>query len=127
MKNNNLELTNKKTLIVAEVGNNHEGSYSLAKKLIDKAKDCGVDAVKFQTFIPTLFYSIDADDKRMKQLKKFSLSFEQFRKLAIYAKNKNLIFFSTPLDYESAKFLNNPKLIFSKPKSITTEPNSSSL
>ena len=42
MKNNNLKLSNKKTFIVAEIGNNHEGSFNLAKKLIDKAKDCGV-------------------------------------------------------------------------------------
>ena len=42
---------------------------------------------------------------RIRQLKKFSLSFNQFHKLAIYSKKKDLIFFSTPLDYESAKFL----------------------
>jgi N,N'-diacetyllegionaminate synthase len=112
MKNNNLKLSNKKTFIVAEIGNNHEGSFNLAKKLIDKAKDCGVDAVKFQTFIPTLFYSNDADKKRMRQLKKFSLSFNQFHKLAIYTKKKNLTFFSTPLDYESAQFLNGIQKIF---------------
>ena len=112
MKNNNLNFSDKKTFIVAEIGNNHEGSYGLAKKLIDKAKVCGVDAVKFQTFIPSLFYSNDADNKRMIQLKNFALSFEQFHKLAIYAKSKNLIFFSTPLDYQSAKFLNKIQKIF---------------
>ena len=39
-----------KVIIVAEIGNNHEGSFSLAKKLIDEAAQAGVDAVKFQTF-----------------------------------------------------------------------------
>ena len=40
----------KKTFIIAEIGNNHEGSFKNAIKLIDKAKASGVDAVKFQTF-----------------------------------------------------------------------------
>ena len=37
-------------MIIAEIGNNHEGSYKVAKKLIDEAKKTGVDAVKFETF-----------------------------------------------------------------------------
>ena len=40
----------KKPFIIAEIGNNHEGSFSNAKKLINEAKKTGVDAVKFQTF-----------------------------------------------------------------------------
>ena len=112
MKNSKLSLAKKKTFIVAEIGNNHEGSYFLAKKLIDEAKKCGVDAVKFQTFIPNLFYSINSEKKRMDQLNKFCLSFEQFRRLSAYARKKNLIFFSTPLDNQSAEFLKNIQSIF---------------
>ena len=37
-------------LIIAEVGNNHEGSYSLAEELVGLAAEAGADAVKFQTF-----------------------------------------------------------------------------
>ena len=40
----------KKTFIVAEIGNNHEGNFDIAIRLINEAKKCGVDAVKFQTF-----------------------------------------------------------------------------
>ena len=36
--------------IIAEAGVNHEGSMDLAKRLIDEAKRCGADYVKFQTF-----------------------------------------------------------------------------
>ena len=36
--------------IVAEIGCNHNGDKKLAKKLVEEAKKCGVDAVKFQTF-----------------------------------------------------------------------------
>ena len=34
----------KKIFLVAEIGNNHEGSFKLAKKLILSAKKCGADA-----------------------------------------------------------------------------------
>ena len=44
-----------KTLIIAEIGVNHNGSIKIAKKLIDVAKDCGADAVKFQTFTAEKF------------------------------------------------------------------------
>ena len=37
-----------KLIIVAEIGKNHEGSFKIAKKLIQKASEAGVDAVKFQ-------------------------------------------------------------------------------
>ena len=46
-----------KVIIVAEIGNNHEGSIELARKLVDKATEAGVDAVKFQTFTTKTFVS----------------------------------------------------------------------
>ena len=49
MKKNKNSLKDK-PLIIAEIGNNHEGSFSVAKKLILEASKAGVDAVKFQTF-----------------------------------------------------------------------------
>ena len=39
-----------KTYIIAEAGVNHNGSFILAKKLIEQAKKCRVDAIKFQIF-----------------------------------------------------------------------------
>ena len=39
-----------KTLIIAEIGVNHNGSIDLAKQMVKVAKDCGADIVKFQTF-----------------------------------------------------------------------------
>ena len=105
------KLLKTKTVIVAEIGNNHEGNLSVAKKLIDEAKKCGVDAVKFQTFLPEKFI-YKKDKKRIKQIQKFQLSYEQFSYLSRYAKKKKLIFISTPFDIESANFLNKIQNIF---------------
>jgi len=95
-----------KTFIIAEIGNNHEGSFNVACKLIEKAKKVGVDAVKFQTF-KTEDFIVANDKERFKRLKKFELSYEQFVKLSLVAKKNKLKFISTPLDIKSAIFLNN--------------------
>ena len=39
-----------RTIVIAEIGVNHNGNVTLAKKLIDVAKKSGADFVKFQTF-----------------------------------------------------------------------------
>lgn len=100
-----------KVFIVAEIGNNHEGNFSVAKKMILSAKRCGADAVKFQTFIPGLYVSVN-DKKRFKNLKKFQLSFKEFKQLSIYAKKIKIPFFSTPFDLKSARFLNSIQKIY---------------
>ena len=79
-----------KSFIVAEIGNNHEGSFSVAKKLILEANKAGVNAVKFQTFITENFVN-DKDKKRFKRLKKFELSKKNFIDLAKLAKKKGLL------------------------------------
>lgn len=100
-----------KTFIIAEAGNNHEGNFSTAIKLIDRAAEAGADAIKFQTYDLDSF--IDPSFQEMYQkFKKFSLSFEQFSQLSSYSKKKNIIFFSTPFDLKSAKFLNKIQKIF---------------
>ena len=47
----------RRVMIVAEIGNNHEGSFDLAARLIDLAAEAGVDAVKFQTYRTKEFVS----------------------------------------------------------------------
>lgn len=101
-----------KIFVVAEIGNNHEGNYKNAIKLIDKASEAKVDAVKFQSFLTEGYLSSSIDKKRTKLLKKFQLSFNEFKKLSIYAKKKGLIFFSTPLDLKSCDYLNKIQPIF---------------
>ncbi len=93
-----------RTLIIAEVGNNHEGDFGVACEMVDRAAEAGVDAVKFQTFIAEKF-TAPTDPARFARLQKFQLSFDQFAELAERARAKGLMFFSTPLDLDSARFL----------------------
>lgn len=90
-------------LVIAEIGNNHEGRMEIACELVRQAAACGVKAVKFQTF-RTEFYVSQADAARFKRLKSFELSFQQFEQLAMLARSLGLLFISTPFDLESAKF-----------------------
>lgn len=101
----------KKTFIIAEIGNNHEGNYKNAIKLIDKAKESGVDAVKFQTFETKNFVN-KSEKKRFDILKSFELKKDDFKKLSIYTRKKGLKFISTPLDIYSAKYLSSIVDIF---------------
>ena len=94
----------KKVFIIAEVGNNHEGSFDNAVKLVHAAAESGADAVKFQTFQARLFSS-NKDEARFKRLQGFELTYPEFKKLEELARSLGLLFMSTPLDMESAKFL----------------------
>lgn len=91
-----------KTFIVAEIGNNHEGSYLNAKKMIILAKKAGVDAVKFQTFLVEDFINPTLK-KSFNRLKKFQLSIKEFKNLKVIAKKLKIKFLSTPLDARSLK------------------------
>ena len=103
--------TSQKVFLIAEIGNNHEGDFGLAREMIAAAAETGVDAVKFQTFIPE-HYVCSRETARLEMLRKFQLSRPQFEQLAEEAKNSGLVFFSTPFDLESAKFLNNIQPVF---------------
>ncbi len=106
-----------KTLIIAEAGENHNGSLELAYRLIDKAVEARVDIVKFQTGKPELVTSkysdmaeyqkenIGVDESQLEMLKKIMLPFEAFKKLKDYCDEKGIEFLSTPFDLESVDLL----------------------
>lgn len=100
-----------KPFIVAEIGNNHEGSIKNAIKLIKSAKEVGADAVKFQIFDPYK-YSSPKDKKRIIQLKKFVLKKKDIINLKKKCDELGIIFFATPFDIKSANLLNNIQSFF---------------
>lgn len=91
-------------VVIAEIGNNHEGNLDIAEKMIISASKTGVHAVKFQTFI-TKKYISSSNKERFKKIKSFELSFKQFERLKKVSDKHGVSFLSTPLDLESAEFL----------------------
>ena len=83
-------IKNKKIFIVAEAGNNHEGNFDKAVEMINKASECGADAIKFQTFKTEKFVSGYYKKKSIKKLKKFELTYDQFFKLSEISKKKKI-------------------------------------
>lgn len=92
--------TAQQPLLIAEIGNNHEGSLATAKDLVIQAKKSGVRAVKFQTY-RTEHYVSRNDAARFRRLKSFELSYGQFAELAALAREQGMAFLSTPFDLES--------------------------
>lgn len=105
-------------LVIAEAGVNHNGSMSIAKQLIDKAVEAGVDIIKFQTFKSEKLVSKTAkqaeyqkrnigkgDAAQLDMLKKLELSVEDHHELIQYCKKLNIRFWSTAFDIESVDFL----------------------
>lgn len=95
------------TYIIAEIGANHNGDISIAKKLIDKAATACVDAVKFQTYKAEKLYSKHAPKFSKDDMKPFDLikaneiPREWHHELARYVTQKKLHFLSSPFDYEA--------------------------
>ena len=112
----NLITKKKHIFIIAEIGINHNGSIKIAKKLIDYAKDADADAVKFQTYnVDNLvsehtkvanYQKKSGEKNQYKLLKRYQLSFDNFRLIKNYCDKKKILFLSTPFDNESAIFLN---------------------
>lgn len=106
------------SFIIAEAGVNHNGSVELAKKLIDAAKEAGVDAVKFQTFKAENVVTQNAEkaeyqkettgveESQYEMIKKLELTDYDFKELADYAKKRSITFLSTPFDSKSVDLLN---------------------
>ena len=103
MKIGGLDLADR-VLVVAEIGNNHEGSLDTARELVRQAAAAGADVVKFQTFKAELFVS-KADPERFARMQRFELPDPAWSELAALARGLGLLFMSTPLDLASADVL----------------------
>lgn len=107
----------KNVFILVEAGVNHNGSLEIAKKMVDVVKKSGADAIKFQTFKSEKLVSKYAEkaeyqknntgviETQLDMIKKLELSFNDFKKLKLYCESKEILFLSTPFDFDSIEFL----------------------
>lgn len=113
----------KHTIIIAEAGVNHNGSLEMAKQLVDKAVEAGVDYIKFQTFKASKLVTKTAKqaeyqqknigkegDSQYQMLKKLELSQEDHEVLIAYCKERGIKFFSTAFDFDSIDYLHSLNL-----------------
>ncbi len=101
--------------IIAEAGINHNGRIEIAKKLIDLAVEAKADAVKFQMrdfktlYTDNAFNNTKHEDIASQYLlsliRESTLSEENFKALARYAKQKGIMFLCTPWDIASVDVL----------------------
>ncbi|MDG0817353.1 N-acetylneuraminate synthase [Bdellovibrio svalbardensis] len=109
-----------KVFIIAEAGVNHNGSFDLAIRLCDIAKEAGADAVKFQTFKTEKLLTKKAklaeyqknalgetSDGQFDMIKKLELSYDQFGAIKEHCEKIGIEFMSTPDDDDSLEFLVN--------------------
>ena len=120
-------------LIIGEIGLNASGSLVTAKRLIDMAKDCGCDAVKFQKRdVDTVYTREFLDSYRespfgtTQRHQKEALEFgkEEYDEIHKYCAEKNIMWFASAWDIKSQEFLSKYNLSFNKIASamLTNKP-----
>jgi len=103
--------------IIAEAGVNHNGNIKLAKELIRKAKQCGANCIKFQTFkaeqvasakAPKAAYQLkttDPGELQIDMLRALELKEKDYPKLLGICEEEEIQFLSTPYSFEDVDFL----------------------
>ncbi len=96
--------------IIAEIGVNHDGSLEKALKLIGLAKECGCDAVKFQSFyaerlvhpkalkVDYQLRSNSSKESHYQMIKRLEFNGDKFLQAFNYAKKLDIDFITTPYD-----------------------------
>ncbi len=112
-----------KVFFIAEIGINHNGDIELAKQLIDMAKECGCDAVKFQKRNINKVYTNDylKSDRNSpwgttQREQKEGLEFgkDEYDEIDKYCKEKEIDWFASPWDEDSIDFLKQYNLKYNK-------------
>jgi len=103
--------------VIAEAGVNHDGDPARAHALIDVAADARADAVKFQTFDATALATADApraayqqdrlgsDASQRSMLQRLELPRDECARLRDHARDRRILFLSTPFDERSLELL----------------------
>ena len=103
---------NNKLNIIAEVGSVHDGSFGNALKLIDLAKECGANIVKFQMHIPEE-ETLDSapspkyfkGEKRFEYFERIKFNKTQWTNLYNYSRQKKIKFMVSPFSEKALEIL----------------------
>ncbi|MFL6601403.1 MAG: N-acetylneuraminate synthase family protein [Steroidobacteraceae bacterium] len=110
----NRQIGGGRTYVIAEIGNNHNGSFDRAIELIDRAVETGADCAKFQMRHLDEVYRQrtlrkDGEDLGTEYvldlLRRFELPVSDHRRLATYCAQKGIPYLCTPWDGRSADVL----------------------
>lgn len=104
MKIKNRDLTRERILI-AEIGNNHEGDSKLAIELAHAAVESGADVVKVQLINPERLVN-SSQTQRIEQLTRFRLPMQTFEEMANIAHSKGALFMASAFDVDSLEEIN---------------------
>ena len=105
---------NSNVFVIAEIGINHNGDLNIAKKLIEKSKHAGANAVKFQKRDINVVYSKEELDKPRESPfglttrdQKLGLEFnsQQYDEIDSFCKKINIEWFASAWDLNSLNFL----------------------
>ena len=103
-----------RVFVIAEIGNNHNGSVELARQLVDAAIECGADCVKFQIRDRKALYRAGADSAVTEDLgveyiqdllNKVELTTAEHREIREYCRTRNVTYLCTPWDEPSVDVL----------------------
>lgn len=90
---------------IGDVGANHNGELSQAKKIIDLAITAGLDAVKFQSYRLDYFINQKYNPDGYEMIKKYQMPFFWNKELKDYCDSKGIVFMSTPFDVDMVDHL----------------------
>ena len=110
--------------VIAEIGANHNGDMSLARELIDAAKECGADAVKFQLFERNTFHPasfLKREKAVAEELAKYKCDQDDHAALKQYADKVGIDFASTAFNHEDVDFLTGLGVAFLKIASMDAD------
>ena len=88
---------------IAEAGINHDGKLSQALELVERAKEAGADAVKFQTFKAESLCT--RRSKNFELFRSLELNRDEWAKIVETAQSLGIMFFSSAFDEESVELL----------------------
>ena len=114
LKIKNFDIGKGRCFVILEIGNNHNGDFSRAIKMIDLAIEMGADCVKFQMRHLDQVYREKSLNKSGEDLgteyiidllNRFEFSVDEHRKISEYCQGKGILYMCTPWDEKSIEVL----------------------